>query len=71
VSGAAPAGKLAVTGSTIFGAVPACCRIERTVTICYVGDCKLHVSSVTIQAQEPAMSAGYSAASFSATGVRS
>ena len=49
VSGAAPAGKLAVTGSTIFGAVPACCRVERTVSICNVGDCKLEVSSVTFK----------------------
>jgi kumamolisin len=49
VSGAAPAGKLAVTGSTIFGAVPACCRVERTIAICNVGDCKLHVSSVAFK----------------------
>lgn len=46
VSGIAPAGKLVVTGSTIFGAVPACCRVERTISICNVGDCKLHVSGV-------------------------
>ncbi|HYM03215.1 MAG TPA: choice-of-anchor D domain-containing protein, partial [Stellaceae bacterium] len=46
VSGNAPAGKLAVTGSTFFGGVPACCREERTISICNVGDCKLHVSSV-------------------------
>ena len=46
VSGSAPTGKLAVTGSTIFGAVPACCRVERTIAICNVGDCKLRVSSV-------------------------
>jgi len=49
VSGVAPAGKLAVTGSTIFGAVPACCRVERTISICNVGDCKLHVSSVAFR----------------------
>ena len=49
VSGAAPAGKLAVTGSTIFGAVPACCRVERTIAICNVGDCKLQVSSVAFR----------------------
>jgi hypothetical protein len=49
VSGIAPAGKLAVTGSTIFGAVPACCRVERTIAICNVGDCKLQVSSVAFR----------------------
>jgi kumamolisin len=49
VSGVAPAGKLAVSGSTIFGAVPACCRVERTISICNVGDCKLHVSSVAFK----------------------
>jgi hypothetical protein len=49
VSGTAPSGKLAVTGSTIFGAVPACCRVERTIAICNVGDCKLHVSSVAFR----------------------
>jgi Galactose oxidase, central domain len=46
VSGDAPPGKLAVTGSTYFGGVRACCREERTISICNVGDCKLHVSSV-------------------------
>ena len=49
VSGVAPAGKLAVTGSAIFGAVPACCRVERTISICNVGACKLHVSSVAFK----------------------
>jgi kumamolisin len=49
VSGTALSGKLAVTGSTIFGAVPACCRVERTIAICNVGDCKLHVSSVVFK----------------------
>jgi kumamolisin len=49
VSGTAPAGKLVVTGSAIFGAVPACCRVERTISICNVGDCKLYVSSVTFK----------------------
>jgi kumamolisin len=49
VSGSAPAGKLAVTGSTIFGAVPACCRVERTIAICNFGDCKLQVSSVAFK----------------------
>lgn len=49
VSGTAPAGKLAVTGSTIFGPVPACCRVERTIEICNVGDCRLRVSSVAFR----------------------
>ncbi|MBV8842328.1 MAG: choice-of-anchor D domain-containing protein, partial [Bryobacterales bacterium] len=34
VSGNAPAGKLAVTGSNLFGAVKACCTEERTISIC-------------------------------------
>jgi hypothetical protein len=46
VSGDSPSGKLAVTGSTFFGGVRACCREERTISICNVGACKLHVSSV-------------------------
>jgi hypothetical protein len=49
VSGNAPAGHLAVTGSTFFGGVPACCREERVISICNVGDCKLHVSSVAFK----------------------
>ncbi len=49
VSGNAPAGKLAVTGSTFFGGVPACCREQRVISICNVGDCKLHVSSVAFK----------------------
>jgi hypothetical protein len=46
VTGEAPSGKLAVTGSTFFGGVQACCSAERTISICNVGDCQLHVSSV-------------------------
>jgi hypothetical protein len=49
VSGNVPSGTLAVTGSTVFGAVPACCRVERQIAICNVGDCKLHVSSVALK----------------------
>jgi hypothetical protein len=49
VSGDAPAGKLAVNGSTFFGGVDACCRVEHTISICNVGDCKLHVSSVAFK----------------------
>jgi hypothetical protein len=46
VSGDAPPGKLAVTGSTTFGGVNACCCADRTISICNVGDCALHVTSV-------------------------
>jgi len=53
VHGEAPAGKLAVTGSTRFGGVKACCRAERTIHICNVGDCKLHVSSVAFKHPNP------------------
>jgi hypothetical protein len=49
VSGYAPAGKLSVTGSVFFGGVRACCREERTIPICNVGDCKLVVSSVAFK----------------------
>jgi hypothetical protein len=49
VSGDTPAGKLAVTGSTFFGGVKACCRVERSISICNVGDCKLNVSSVAFK----------------------
>src|SRR5271166_4263704 len=49
VSGNEPSGKLAVTGSTCFGGVKACCCAERTISICNVGDCKLHVTSVAFK----------------------
>ena len=49
VKGHAPAGKLAVTGSTSFGGVTACCCADRTIWICNVGDCKLHVSGVAFK----------------------
>src|SRR5262249_19987875 len=45
VSGNVPSGKLAVTGSTCIGGVKARCLGERTISICNVGDCKLHVTS--------------------------
>jgi hypothetical protein len=48
-SGDAPSGRLAVTGSLCFGGVKACCRAERTLTICNVGDCSLHVTSVAFR----------------------
>jgi len=53
VSGEAPSGKLAVSGSLCFGGVPACCRAERTLTICNVGDCRLHVTSVAFKRKNP------------------
>jgi hypothetical protein len=49
VKGQAPSGKLAVTGSLCIGAVKACCRAERTISICNVGDCALHVKSVAFE----------------------
>ena len=49
VSGNVPSGKLAVTGSTCIGGVKACCAGERTISICNVGDCKLHVTSVAFK----------------------
>jgi kumamolisin len=49
VSGDAPSGKLAVTGSTCFGGVKACRCVEKTISICNVGDCKLHVKSVAFK----------------------
>ncbi len=45
LSGNVPSGKLAVTGSTYFGEVD-CGIAQKTVSICNVGDCKLHISSV-------------------------
>lgn len=49
VSGSVPSGVLAVTGSTCFGGVKACCCAERTISICNVGDCNLHVTSVAFK----------------------
>ena len=46
VAGFAPAGKLAVSGSTTFGGVNACCCADRTLSVCNVGDCALRVTSV-------------------------
>ena len=51
MSGEAPSGKLTVTGSLCFGGVKACCRAERTLTICNTGDCPLHVASVAFKRQ--------------------
>ncbi len=49
VSGEAPTGKLAVTGSTIFGGVCCCEREQRVVSICNVGHCDLRVSHVELK----------------------
>ena len=53
VRGEVPSGKLAVTGSLCFGGVKACCRAERTISICNVGDCPLHVTSVAFKRKNP------------------
>ena len=45
LTGEVPSGKIAITGSTYFGEVD-CGIAQKTVSICNVGDCKLHVSSV-------------------------
>lgn len=49
VCGNVLSGKLVVTGSTCIGGVKACCLGERTISICNVGDCKLHVTSVAFK----------------------
>jgi kumamolisin len=49
VSGNAPSGQIAVCGSGFFGGVEACCHVERTISVCNVGDCKLHVTSVAFK----------------------
>jgi hypothetical protein len=49
VSGDVPAGKLAITGSNVFGGVNACCCADRTISVCNVGECDLHVSSVAFK----------------------
>ena len=48
-TGVAPSGKLAVTGSTCIGGVKECCLGERTIAICNVGECELHVTSVAFK----------------------
>jgi kumamolisin len=53
VSGNAPAGQLAVAGSTFFGGVHAGCHEERTIAICNVGDCQLHVTGVAFRHDNP------------------
>jgi hypothetical protein len=53
VSGDAPAGRLVVTGSLCFGGVKACCRAERTLSICNMGECALNVTSVAFKRPNP------------------
>ncbi len=49
VSGHAPSGKLAVTGSAYFGGVKCGRRAFRTIAVCNVGDCDLHVTKVAFE----------------------
>jgi hypothetical protein len=49
IHGLVPSGKLAITGSTIFGGVKCGCRVEKSVFICNVGECSLHVSAVELR----------------------
>jgi hypothetical protein len=49
IHGEAPPGKLAVTGSLCYGGVKAGCRAEGTISICNVGECALHVTSVAFK----------------------
>ena len=53
VGGDAPAGRLVVTGSLCFGGVKACCRAERTISICNMGECALQVTSVVFKRKNP------------------
>jgi hypothetical protein len=49
VSGMAPSGKLAVTGTTKFGSVELGRHAERIVSICNTGACNLHVTDVRLK----------------------
>jgi hypothetical protein len=49
LSGNAPSGTLAVTGSAYFGGVKCCRREFRTITVCNVGKCDLHVTKVAFE----------------------
>jgi photosystem II stability/assembly factor-like uncharacterized protein len=53
VSGTAPSGELAITGTTDFGAVELGVRALQTVSICNVGACDLHVSKVAFGPLSP------------------
>ena len=49
VFGDAPPGKVAITGSTYFGGVKCGHKAFRTITVCNVGECDLHVSEVAFK----------------------
>ena len=51
--GEAPSGRLVVTGSTCIGGVKECCLGERTIALCNVGECDLHVKSVAFKRKSP------------------
>ena len=53
VSGTAPSGRLAVTGTTDFGAVQLGDRIRQSLSICNVGECDLHVGRVAFLEPTP------------------
>jgi photosystem II stability/assembly factor-like uncharacterized protein len=46
VSGHVPSGKIAITGYAYFGGVECCHREFRTISVCNVGYCDLHVAKV-------------------------
>lgn len=48
VSGGTPAGQLAISGSLHFGQVD-CGKAQRTLSVCNVGPCDLHVASVAFK----------------------
>lgn len=52
ISGEAPPGKLAVTGSTEFGCVECGQQAEQIISICNVGECDLHVTEVAFRYKE-------------------
>jgi photosystem II stability/assembly factor-like uncharacterized protein len=52
VSGDAPPGKIAVTGSTKFDCVECGRQAEKTISICNVGDCPLRVTEVAFKHKE-------------------
>lgn len=49
VTGVTPSGTLAVTGSAVFGGVERGCRIQKSIHICNIGACDLHVTSVSLK----------------------
>ncbi len=49
VSGHVPSGHIAVAGSTVFGGIKCGRRPQRTVSVCNVGDCNLHVAEVAFK----------------------